>query len=43
MTTPSTHAGTAHHPWYKHLYAQVLVAIALGICSATSIRASASR
>ena len=33
MATPAVTAGSpAHHrPWYRHLYAQVLVAIALGV------------
>ena len=33
MATPSMNAGSppAHHPWYRHLYAQVLGAIVLGV------------
>ena len=33
MAIPSMTTGTptAHHPWYKHLYAQVLCAIVLGV------------
>ena len=32
MSTPSAAAAAAHHrPWYRHLYAQVLIAIAIGV------------
>ena len=32
MSTPSAAAAAVHHrPWYRHLYAQVLIAIAIGV------------
>jgi aerobic C4-dicarboxylate transport protein len=31
MATPSLTEPVAHHPWYRHLYVQVLCAIALGV------------
>ena len=41
MATEAIRPAARHQPWYKILYVQVLIAIALGILSAGSIRISA--